>query len=529
VKKNPVSKTMQKEFLAEQIFARCHFLLDQLFTHSNHSICPTNLDCLQILERQKNGLYWTWVCITGCYPGKSEFLKYTSKVQIDGFAAAAMSLIYERRSSSVLKKFMDEIVLIEVDTPHLADVTHTDLLPYVTGIQRVVREIVGATNKTYLTSFRQIDTYGILNPCSLEIRKDARKPEQVRKPPSIDLIQRLENLVPRLGRTNLGTAFYILALPFARRLKRLIKKDATSNYIEAHDGLPLTNLFIGKSMMTILEFPHEQSYIEFYELLMEQEIVEVQIISYDFIPIFHSWTVHAGNRGHFTQYLRLILLANRVVAIGQLIEDQVNLITKAFHLERKEWAARKRIVSSLPLPAGITKDPLVSFKKDPRLFVMLGSLEPRKNHVQFLDALEILFRRKVYVKARLVGSTGWNNEYILERISRMQRDGIDLLRVSATDDELHRYIGEANALLQISEAEGFGLPVAEARELGTTVIVSDIRPLNNMYGEMPYIVEIGNGIQLADVMQNLVENPVTVEYLEAHEVTWKDWSEKLFS
>jgi len=515
--------------LSRSVIDRGHFIIKRLYTHLDHEHCLQDVRCLTQIGSETNGLYWIWVSVTGCYPGKTEFLRFVSKINVDGMSAGILSLVQDRTSVPDLKRFMDEIVLLDVETPHLADVTHTDLLPYVTGIQRVVREIVSATDKERLTAFRQIATTGILDKCTFEIKRVFPQPEKGQKSDSNILLDWLEKFVPRLGRSNLGTAFYHLALPFARRLKKFIKKDATTKYIEAHDGLPLTNLFIGKSTLTILEFPHEPSYIEFYELIMELEIVEVQIISYDFIPIFHSWTVHAGNRGHFTQYMRLVLLANRVIAIGDLIEEQVNLITKAFHLERKEWASRKRIVSSLPLPAGISKDSLVTFKKDPRLFVMLGSLEPRKNHVQFLDALEILFKRNIYVKARLIGSTGWNNDYILERIDRMRKDGIDLLRVSATDDELQQYVGEANALLQISEAEGFGLPVAEARELGTTVIVSDVRPLNDMYGEMPYVVEIGNGNQLADVMQNLIENPVTAEYLEGHRVTWKDWSGKLFS
>jgi RNA polymerase sigma factor (sigma-70 family) len=48
---------------------------------------------------------------------------------------------------------------------------------------------------------------------------------------------------------------------------------------------------------------------------------------------------------------------------------------------------------------------------------MAGSLEPRKNHIQFLSAIELLSKDGVRVKARILGSAGWQNEQILEKIN----------------------------------------------------------------------------------------------------------------
>jgi hypothetical protein len=53
-----------------------------------------------------------------------------------------------------------------------------------------------------------------------------------------------------------------------------------------------------------------------------------------------------------------------------------------------------------------------------------------------------------------------------------------------SDEELGRWIGAARALLMPSFAEGFGLPIIEALQIGTPVIASDL----------PCFREIGAGI-----------------------------------
>ena len=149
--------------------------------------------------------------------------------------------------------------------------------------------------------------------------------------------------------------------------------------------------------------------------------------------------------------------------------------------------------------------------------------------MQFLDALEITARAGISVKARILGSAGWENERILQRIHELQAMGIDLERLGNLDDaEMRRNIAEAQVLLQISEAEGFGLPVAEALSLGTRVIVSNIRPLNEW--ESPYveIIEVGDSVGLSQAISKILKEPQTSGFVGSSEVTWKNWRELLF-
>ena len=417
--------------VTKAIHERAHFILGEIDPKLDIEKCTEVSKCLPRFDGVDKGRYWVWVAVTGCYPNKSEFNVFDSKAKTTNFESAVLFLVNYRKANPIWMQLMSDVQFLNPHVKHLSDVTHTYSAPYVTGIQRVVREIVNASSKKEMLTYRILGNLGLLEMCDLEknvIREStAKNNEHGNKSMGEKIVFWMENSLPFLQRYVLTQALYVLALPSARHLKRRIQRNNLKNHLSKNQNKYVNNIFIHNKTISILEFPELNEQIQFYELLLEENIVNVQIISYDFIPIFHSWSVHPGNRGQFNNYVRLILLANKVVAISELVRDQVLLITKAFHLERKIWQSRIREVTYLSLPSGLTKiEGTAKVTKDPKLFVMLGSIEPRKNHLQFIDALEILFHRGVYVRARLLGTAGWNNEHILARIAQVQNMGVDI-------------------------------------------------------------------------------------------------------
>ncbi|HEY8065593.1 MAG TPA: glycosyltransferase family 1 protein [Methylosinus sp.] len=109
-------------------------------------------------------------------------------------------------------------------------------------------------------------------------------------------------------------------------------------------------------------------------------------------------------------------------------------------------------------------------------FVLLSTLEPRKNHLMLLNVWRALAAGpQPAPKLVLVGGRGWENEQIVDTLRRGEtiRPCVRWAGDLATAD-LRRLIANANALLMPSFAEGYGLPVVEALSLGTPAIVSDI-------------------------------------------------------
>jgi glycosyltransferase involved in cell wall biosynthesis len=102
--------------------------------------------------------------------------------------------------------------------------------------------------------------------------------------------------------------------------------------------------------------------------------------------------------------------------------------------------------------------------------VVLGTIEPRKNHAVLLDAWEMMGAAAPWLV--ICGARGWRNAAIFARLDRQPprvREAAGL-----TDGAVAALLAGAQALLFPSLAEGFGLPLVEAAVQGTPVLCSDL-------------------------------------------------------
>jgi len=120
-----------------------------------------------------------------------------------------------------------------------------------------------------------------------------------------------------------------------------------------------------------------------------------------------------------------------------------------------------------------------------RYFLMVGTIEPRKNHDILLDAYAA-YRRTSSDPAALVvaGTEGWNAARTVARLRK--EPGLIWLGAVAPEELLPLYHG-AMALVMPSWDEGFGLPVVEAMASGTPVVVSTARALREIAGDAALI------------------------------------------
>lgn len=156
-------------------------------------------------------------------------------------------------------------------------------------------------------------------------------------------------------------------------------------------------------------------------------------------------------------------------------------VVVAERLEREVSTRGKRrlpihvqpLASTLGRGSGAEADPSLA---DSPYFVMVSTLEPRKNHLLLLNVWRSLAASGARPpKLVLVGGRGWENEQTLDMLNRCEALRKTVRRVEGLSaSSLRRLIASANALLMPSFAEGYGLPVVEALGLGAPTIVSDI-------------------------------------------------------
>jgi glycosyltransferase involved in cell wall biosynthesis len=128
-------------------------------------------------------------------------------------------------------------------------------------------------------------------------------------------------------------------------------------------------------------------------------------------------------------------------------------------------------------------------------FVILGTIEPRKNHKLLLDIWRQLAGQASPATPRLIviGARGWKNGDVIAMLDEAVRGGFVEERAAVSDERVVELLCNARALLLPSFAEGYGLPLAEALALGVPVICSDIPVFREVGGAAPIFLDPQNG------------------------------------
>lgn len=118
-----------------------------------------------------------------------------------------------------------------------------------------------------------------------------------------------------------------------------------------------------------------------------------------------------------------------------------------------------------------------------RYFLIVGSIEPRKNHRLAFEAFEAYRQAGGDWGLVVVGRAGWSCDEIISAMTDSPCYGQALHWFGNADDALlARIYREAGALVIPSHIEGFGLPLVEGAHWGRPVIASDI-PVFREIGE----------------------------------------------
>ena len=137
-------------------------------------------------------------------------------------------------------------------------------------------------------------------------------------------------------------------------------------------------------------------------------------------------------------------------------------------------------VRAFPLPQAATDPPGRPY------FVMLATLEPKKNHLLALNVWARLATSMAQPpQLWVIGERGWGDGQVVGMLRRSPRlQGLVFWHRHMADTDVGAALQGARALLAPSWVEGFGLPLAEALASGTPAICSDI----------PAFREVGRGV-----------------------------------
>jgi len=138
-----------------------------------------------------------------------------------------------------------------------------------------------------------------------------------------------------------------------------------------------------------------------------------------------------------------------------------------------------------------------------KIVIAVGTLEPRKNYVNLLQAWEISNLSKSSFILVIVGKKGWKYRKILQQYQKAT-SGVFLID-DACDYALATLYKKSLILISNSISEGFNLPVAEALSFGKKVLISDIPVHRELYGQYANFFPLQSADKLAQFLSSNLE------------------------
>ena len=217
-------------------------------------------------------------------------------------------------------------------------------------------------------------------------------------------------------------------------------------------------------------------------------------ILYDLIPHTHCQLYDEQDVAAFRFYLsKLIELADQVIAISETVAAQFRLYISQQESSQQESSQPSPEVTTFRLGAQVQAAPSNARRSlrqrfenanTPAPYLMVGSIEIRKNHHYVLDALEQVWKTKPWVQLLVIGRTGWQGKSVVQRMERHPRFNQQLFILHDVDDaELGYCYAKARGVFFPSLTEGFGLPIVEALFYRTQPFVSDIEIHREVCGD----------------------------------------------
>ncbi|MBQ4464971.1 MAG: glycosyltransferase family 4 protein [Oscillospiraceae bacterium] len=149
-------------------------------------------------------------------------------------------------------------------------------------------------------------------------------------------------------------------------------------------------------------------------------------------------------------------------------------------------------------------------------FLYLGTLEPRKNLVNLIEAYA-QYARNFDTPAQLVlaGGKGWLYDEIFAKVNTLGLSDKVIFTQYIEECDLCALMSGAMAFTFPSIYEGFGMPPLEAMACGTPVLVSDAASLPEVTGESAVIVRAQDISSIAAGLSRLHEDAGLRERLSA--------------
>lgn len=265
-------------------------------------------------------------------------------------------------------------------------------------------------------------------------------------------------------------------------------------------ALPATRYFAPQKGMIYLNLGHTGLNEDSLPRWIERNHLKAVYLIHDLIPITHPAFCRSGEvEKHRRRVSNALASAAAIICNSQVTCSELAAFAKS---------------NSIPMPPS-TVAWLGSFHPATNVrphalerpyFVTVGTIEARKNHIVLLKAWSSLFQKLGQKTPTLViiGGRGWEADHVFRALDHLGDLSEFVYEIGDCDDEdLARWVAGAEALLMPSWAEGFGLPIVEALQLGTPVVASDLPVFREIVGELPTYLDPADHVAWTELLLSI--------------------------
>ncbi|MFM0640362.1 glycosyltransferase family 1 protein [Paraburkholderia metrosideri] len=219
----------------------------------------------------------------------------------------------------------------------------------------------------------------------------------------------------------------------------------------------------------------------YYRAMTKREIRPIFMV-HDLIPLTHAEYCRPGVEAIHRHRMHTALRH----ASGLIANSQATLDSLAAEAHQANLPLPPSVVARLA--SGVTQQPLAPRPLPTPYFVMLGTIEPRKNHWFILHVWRRLVEQLGATAPKLVviGRRGWECENVVDMLERCQSlKNVVIEEAHCSDEQLHAHLQHAQALLFPSFVEGYGMPLAEALALKVPVLASNLDVFHEIADDIP--------------------------------------------
>lgn len=270
----------------------------------------------------------------------------------------------------------------------------------------------------------------------------------------------------------------------------------------------------------------------FYQDLIKAGVT-VKFMVYDLLPIRypHLFQHIPELPSAHKRLLEIITKTHGAICISQTVADDLHKwiddeglrVSDCFSISSVQLGADHKEKSTSRETGANRVEDLQELRSN-ITFLVVGTIEPRKQHRQVLDAFLLLWEKGLRIKLVFVGASGWVGEEQLSELRYLDKTHPHFFWFDAASDALLEDIYKgATCLIAASIDEGFGLPLIEAARNGLPILARDIPIFREICGRHAAFFSANNAIELSDHISAWLVRYKAKQHVESKGMPYVTW------